>query len=177
VREAFFANLGSGLPACRANGAGSSCSAKTMAAPFTTANPSGHGFAAGRTAAAALFRAGRRRPASTLLSGVMALGVLSMPFVMGGPSFAPPTPEPHDRELVVANMTADFVDFGVGRGQAEMLARQTADFGTLGEMTTVAAIGISVALPGVTTRRSAWLDDCNRGRVALTAKRDIGRVR
>ena len=46
-------------------------------------------------------------------------------------------------QLVIRNMTADFHAFGIHGQQARMLAEQTADFGTLGIMTTIAAIGIT----------------------------------
>ena len=49
----------------------------------------------------------------------------------------------NNQDLVVANMTADLRDFHMCSEQAAMLAEQTADFGVLGLMTTVAAIGIS----------------------------------
>ncbi|MGB5254796.1 MAG: hypothetical protein WBN68_18970 [Sedimenticolaceae bacterium] len=54
--------------------------------------------------------------------------------------------EIRNQQLVIRNMTGDFRDFGLGREQARMLAEQTADFGTLGMLTTMAAVGI-VPLP------------------------------
>lgn len=45
-------------------------------------------------------------------------------------------------QLVISNMTDDFRYFGICGEQAEMLAEQTADFGTNGIMTTIAAVGI-----------------------------------
>lgn len=53
-----------------------------------------------------------------------------------------------NRELVVANMTADLQYFHLCSQQAAMLAEQTADFGILGLMTTVAAVGISTEPAG-----------------------------
>ena len=47
-----------------------------------------------------------------------------------------------NHEVVVANMTADLRYFQLCPEQAAMLAEQTADFGVLGLMTTVAAVGI-----------------------------------
>lgn len=54
--------------------------------------------------------------------------------------------EIENQQLVISNMTGDFRDFGLGTEQAKMLAEQTADFGTLGMLTTMAAVGI-VPLP------------------------------
>jgi hypothetical protein len=51
--------------------------------------------------------------------------------------------------LVIRNMTDDFQYFGIGRQQAEMLAEQTADFGTHGMLTTMAAVGIVPLLTNV----------------------------
>ena len=45
-------------------------------------------------------------------------------------------------QLVIKNMTDDFRHFGICGEQAKMLAEQTADFGTNGIMTTIAAVGI-----------------------------------
>lgn len=45
-------------------------------------------------------------------------------------------------QLVIRNMTDDFRYFGICGEQAKMLAEQTADFGTNGIMTTIAAVGI-----------------------------------
>ena len=45
-------------------------------------------------------------------------------------------------QLVIRNMTDDFRSFGICGEQAKMLAEQTADFGTNGIMTTIAAVGI-----------------------------------
>ena len=56
--------------------------------------------------------------------------------------------------LVVHNMSADFRSFGIGTQQARMLAEQTADFGVLGMLTTMAAVGID-PFPG---RRIALVD-------------------
>jgi hypothetical protein len=45
-------------------------------------------------------------------------------------------------QLVIGNMIDDFRAFGICGEQARMLAEQTADFGTSGIMTTIAAVGI-----------------------------------
>jgi type II secretory pathway component PulJ len=45
-------------------------------------------------------------------------------------------------QLVIRYMTEDFRAFGICGEQAKMLAEQTADFGTSGIMTTIAAVGI-----------------------------------
>lgn len=52
-----------------------------------------------------------------------------------------------NHEFVVANMSADLESFGFCPRQAAMLAEQTADFGVLGLMTTVAAVGIDTGRP------------------------------
>jgi len=52
-------------------------------------------------------------------------------------------------QVVVRNMTEDFRYFGIGPEQAAMLAEQTADFGTSGMLTTMAAVGIVPVLANV----------------------------
>lgn len=58
-------------------------------------------------------------------------------------SAEPRLAEPTNHEIVVDTMTDDLLFFRMCAQQATMLAQQTADFGVLGLMTTVAAIGIS----------------------------------
>lgn len=51
-------------------------------------------------------------------------------------------PAPSNHAQVINSMSADLRDFRMCNEQAQMLAEQTADFGVLGMMTTVEAIGI-----------------------------------
>lgn len=51
-----------------------------------------------------------------------------------------------NHQLVIANMTADLQTFRLCPEHAEMLAEQTADFGVLGMMTTVAAFGLDAEI-------------------------------
>lgn len=91
--------------------------------------------------------------------------------------------------LVVRNMTVDFQSLGLGTQQAKMLAEQTADFGVLGMITTVAAIGLVThpieertdrvrrSDPGTrrslaATDRNCWADPCT-----ATETRSLGSER
>ena len=62
------------------------------------------------------------------------------------PSFADqdyrPQRSDENLELVVRNMTRDFHAFRICGEQAKVLAEQTAAFGTIGIMSTIAAVGI-----------------------------------
>ena len=62
-------------------------------------------------------------------------------------------------QLVIRNMTDDFRAFGICGEQAKMLAEQTADFGTGGIMTTIAAVGIG---PLVFNRTASSTRTCPR---------------
>ncbi|MDJ0740070.1 MAG: hypothetical protein QNJ91_10150 [Gammaproteobacteria bacterium] len=68
--------------------------------------------------------------------------------------------------LVVANMTADLRDFGMCSQQARLLADQTADFGVLGLMTTVAAVGMRTE-PQTPATRTVLADSDAAERAAL----------
>jgi hypothetical protein len=59
-----------------------------------------------------------------------------------------------NHQLVVRNMREDFRSFGIGVQQAQMLAEQTADFGTKGMLTTMAAVGFGPLLANVIVVRA-----------------------
>lgn len=78
-------------------------------------------------------------------AAAVVVGVLvtaSWTLALSDPPAAASNEEMENHRLVVSNMTSVFQAFGLGGQQAEMLARQTADFGTLGAMDTVATVGI-----------------------------------
>ena len=94
----------------------------------------------------------------------------SWTLALSDPPVAASNGQTANHRLVVSNMTALFRAFGLGGQQGEMLAQQTADFGTLGAMETVATVGISVESADALVARQALRDACAAGHTGpLTA--------
>lgn len=99
--------------------------------------------------------------AATLV--VTALVAASWTLALSDPFVGRSDGDSENYRLVVSNMSAVFSAFGLGGQQGEMLARQTADFGTLGAMTTVATVGITTAPADPLTARRQLRDTCDAG--------------
>jgi hypothetical protein len=96
--------------------------------------------------------------AATLI--VATLVAASWTLALSDPYVARSDGESENYRLVVRNMSAVFSAFGLGGQQGEMLAVQTADFGTLGAMTTVATVGIDAAPADTLAARHRLSEEC-----------------